>query len=110
MSKKYYIYNFFGGLLCFIIHLMIYWDEIKSGDGVVFLFIALINTALFPFSKRLIENIALKYTKRDFWNRGFFMDTPGKMGGVALYYLFCFIFSIPFAIIFITYYYIKKAG
>ncbi|HFL8902259.1 TPA: colicin E1 family microcin immunity protein, partial [Escherichia coli] len=40
---------------------------------------------LYPVAKWYIEDTALKFTRPDFWNSGFFTDTPGKMGLLAVY-------------------------
>uniref|UniRef100_UPI0015E7FE12 colicin E1 family microcin immunity protein n=1 Tax=Pectobacterium carotovorum TaxID=554 RepID=UPI0015E7FE12 len=65
-----------------------------------------LNAILFPFSKYIFESIVLKFTSKEFWNKGLFMETPARSGGELLYYLFVFLFSIPLFVIFL----LKKAG
>ncbi|WP_250216863.1 colicin E1 immunity protein [Escherichia coli] len=56
---------------------------------------------LYPVAKWYIEDTALKFTRPDFWNSGFFADTPGKMGLLAVYTGTVFILSLPLSMIYI---------
>lgn len=56
----------------------------------------------------MIGIIALKITKEEFWYRGIFKETVGKNGLYVIYYAFCFVFAIPFSLLFSFYYYKKK--
>ena len=49
-----------------------------------------------------------KLTAREFWNRGLFMDTPGKMGGLAIYHGTVFLFSIPITLFLLLGLLVKK--
>jgi len=60
---------------------------------------AIISCILFPLSKLTIEVIALKFTKEEFWHKGFFKDDIGKNGLRAIFWVFCFAFAIPIGII-----------
>ncbi|WP_249958028.1 colicin E1 immunity protein [Escherichia coli] len=53
---------------------------------------------LYPVAKWYIEDTALKFTRPDFWNSGFFADTPGKMGLLAVYTGTVFILSLPLSL------------
>lgn len=107
MSKKYYIQNMCWGW--FIGSCVLY---LSLGDDVkyktAYLIIAIYGIALFPLSKWVIEWFFLKFTTREFWNSGLFIDTPGKMGLLAMYHGAVFLLSIPITIIFIIIIYIKR--
>ncbi|ECU2084358.1 colicin transporter, partial [Salmonella enterica] len=47
-------------------------------------------------------------TRPDFWNSGFFADTPGKMGLLAVYTGTVFILSLPLSLIYILSVIIKR--
>lgn len=107
MSKQYYIQNmcwgwFMGG---FILYLS-WGDDIKYKTA--YLIIAVYGIILFPLSKWVIECFFLKFTTREFWNRGVFMDTPGKMGGLAIYHGTVFLFSIPITLFLLLGLLVKK--
>ena len=61
-----------------------------------------------PVAKWYIEDTALKFTRPDFWNSGFFADTPGKMGLLAVYTGTVFILSLPLSMIYILSVIIKR--
>ncbi|WP_446496238.1 colicin E1 family microcin immunity protein [Escherichia coli] len=53
------------------------WDyEFKY--RLLFWCISLCGMVLYPVAKWYIEDTALKFTRPDFWNSGFFADTPEK--------------------------------
>ncbi|WP_425270682.1 colicin E1 family microcin immunity protein [Pantoea wallisii] len=58
-------------------------------------YISIFNTFLYPFSKEMVETIALKYTTREYWHRGIWYDTPAKNPVYATYYIFCYLIAIP---------------
>lgn len=99
MSKKYYIRNMYWGWFIGGVFLYQAWGEEFKYQNFIF-FISLIGVVLFPFSKWVVESFLLQFTPRDFWNRGIFIDTPGKMGGLAIYHGVVFIFSIPIAVLY----------
>lgn len=107
MTFKYYLINFFYGLIMTCIIVYVYRDDVYSNTYLME-FVALIISLLFyPLSRKITEDIALKFSTREFWNQGFFIETCGKSGAYAMYYLFCFVFSIPLGVIFIIYHWIK---
>ncbi|WP_370468055.1 colicin E1 family microcin immunity protein [Pseudomonas sp. EA_65y_Pfl1_P113] len=100
MDRKYYLYNFFWGALIFFLavydfeqHSFRFSNEILIHPITLF-----INALLFPFSKCLVENIALRYTTKEFWETNA-LRTAAYNGGLILYCLFCFVFAIPLGII-----------
>lgn len=107
MDKKYYINNVGWGIffLCVFLWQSNTWLE---SNLVMVWTLLIISTLLYPFSKKLIERIALLYTTKEFWCKGIFTETAGKSGLYAMYYFFCFIFSIPFGISYLIYLNIKK--
>lgn len=107
MSKKYYIQNmawgwFMGG---FILYLS--WNDNFRYETALFI-IVFFGLILYPLAKWCVELFFLKFTTREFWNRGLFIDTPGKMGGLAMYYGTVFLLSIPITITFIITVLIKR--
>ena len=59
----------------------------------------LASAILFPFSQFLIEKTALRYTKKEFWETGFFKDGVPKTYLMTLYLIFIFMTSIPIGVI-----------
>lgn len=107
MKREYYLKNIYIGLFFLCVYLIKEWGELFDRDTILFIFV-IVSCFLTPFSKYFIELIASKLTTRDFWNTGIFIDTPGKMGGFALYYLFCFVAAIPLSIIYLIFSIFKK--
>ncbi|EMT6574030.1 colicin E1 family microcin immunity protein [Providencia rettgeri] len=100
MNKKYYIQNmgwgwFMGALLLY----SYLGSELKYKS--LILFISVIGIIIYPFAKWAVESFFLMFTTREFWNRGLFMDTAGKAGGLAVYGGVVFLLSIPITLIFI---------
>lgn len=93
MTKDYYFKNLLLGSVLAGIIIFIWW----GGDSkpIILVYLSAINALLFPFSKMLIEKVALKLTSENFWSRGIFTDTAPKSGVRALYYLFAFAIAIP---------------
>ncbi|CRY53588.1 Colicin E1 (microcin) immunity protein [Yersinia intermedia] len=107
MDKKYYIKNIFWGLV-FVAIAYYYWQEDPVNKKTILIFyFSVINCFLYPFSKKLIEHIVLKFTKKEFWQQDFFTSSVG--GSLqAILFLFCFISSIPFGILYIIHLNFKK--
>lgn len=93
MTKNYYLKNLFWGLLFFCMFLYSWYPD-KEKMIIATLF-SLPSSLLYPYAKKLIENIALRYTTREFWSKGLFIETPAKSGAYAIFYMFCFIFALP---------------
>lgn len=83
-------------------------NDIREYKWLILLIIGFIGMGIFPLAKFAVESFFLTFTTREFWHRGLFMDTPAKHGGVALFHLFCFIFSIPLSMIYLALYFIKN--
>ena len=90
------------GDICCICHgIMILNTDYCSG-------VFLCGMVLYPVAKWYIEDTALKFTRPDFWNSGFFADTPGKMGLLAVYTGTVFLLSLPLSMIYILSVIIKR--
>lgn len=107
MSKQYYIQNMCWGWFFSLLNLYLSWND-NFKYKIILFFIAIAGFILYPFAKWSIEWFVLKFTTREFWNRGLFMDTPAKMGGLAIYYGTVFLLAIPITIIFIIIVFIKR--
>lgn len=97
MTKKYYFYNMFWGY--FMSACIFYFSYGDHEPKIIALQIfGLASAILFPFSRYLIERVALVYTKKEFWETGFFKDGVPKTYLMTLYYIFIFMTSIPLGI------------
>lgn len=106
--KKYYINNIPNCISLFAAWWFALWMTMDDESYFIYLLFVLISLSLFPLSKLLIESVALKYTTREFWNRGFFLDTSGKTGLLAAYNLLCLAVAIPLGVMYIVYIRMKK--
>lgn len=107
MSKQYYIQNMCWGWFIGALFLYSCLDsELKY--KYLFLLISISGIGLYPLAKWAVEWLCLKFTTREFWNKGLFMDTPGKMGGLAIYYRTVFLLSIPITLFLLLGLLIKK--
>lgn len=107
MNKKYYIRNMpFAWFMCLCFFYLSWGDDFNH--KYTLLVVSTSGLILYPISKWIVETFTLKFTTKEFWNRGLFMDTPGKMGGLAIYYGTVFLLSIPIILIFIFCFLIKK--
>ncbi|HHR6116721.1 hypothetical protein GKR59_15915 [Providencia alcalifaciens] len=108
MCKEYYLKNIGWGVFGCILFLWLCRGE--PTQSYILISVFLIASALFyPFSKKAIELVALTFTGKNFWNTGIFANTALKSGIYAIYYMFCFIFSIPIGLIFIIFSLSKKS-
>ncbi|WP_349961376.1 colicin E1 family microcin immunity protein [Yersinia alsatica] len=62
---------------------------------------------LYPLSKKFVEYIALKFTRREFWQQDFFTSSVGGSMQVILF-VFCFIFAIPFFLVYLIFNIFKR--
>ncbi len=107
MSKQYYFQNmcwgwFMGG---FILYLS--WNDNFKYENIL-LVVVFLGVVLYPLAKWIVESFFLTFTTREFWNRGLFMDTAGKMGLLAIYSGTVFLLSIPIIMIFMITLFIKR--
>lgn len=108
MNRKYYFNNMWWGWVTGGYMLYMSWDyDFKY--RLLFWCISLCGMVLYPVAKWYIEDTALKFTRPDFWNSGFFTDTPGKMGLLAVYTGTVFILSLPVKYDIYSFCYYKKA-
>ena len=92
----YYIKNIWWGILTFFA--MTYsWNsyDYKISSNHPLYIPVFFSSLLFPFAKHAIETFALKFTTRQYWHKGYWVDTPGKTGVIALFYLMCIVVAIP---------------
>lgn len=98
MTIKYYAYNMFWGY--FMAASILYLSHGDNEPRVIALqILSSVSALLFPYSKFLMENIALKYTNKEFWETGFFKDGVPKTYLITLYVIFTFITAIPLGVI-----------
>ncbi|WP_312315305.1 colicin E1 family microcin immunity protein [Atlantibacter sp.] len=103
MDIKYYVRNSIYGLIVFGIGVFILRND--TDVPVVRLLIALgfVSCLFFPFAKKAIETVALKYSTIEDWTTGAYIETPMKSGLYAMYYMVIFAVTIPIAIIYLIY-------
>lgn len=109
MTKKYYINNMFWGWFMGI--LLIYScidNDIREYKWSLLFTLSIIGIGLYPLAKFAVESFFLTFTTREFWNRGLFMDTPAKLGGIALLQGIIFLSSLPIILIFILAIFTKR--
>ncbi|MCK8585274.1 colicin E1 family microcin immunity protein [Yersinia ruckeri] len=99
MTIKYYFKNIIAGLFIVIVFYYQWHKNQESEKETILLTLSIISCFLYPLSKKLVEDVALSFTKKEFWQHDFFVH---PMGGSmqAILYVFCFVFAIPFGVIF----------
>ncbi|MGQ5716846.1 colicin E1 family microcin immunity protein [Enterobacter cloacae] len=108
MTLKYYLGNFYWGLVLFGIIAFVWHDEPQTTTMKTFLGLALLSGLIFPFAKRAIERIALKYSTTEQWTTGFYTETPMKNGLYAVYFMLIFVAAIPVGVIYLLYLAVSK--
>ena len=107
VTKQYYIQNMcWGWVISFWLLYLSWGDDFKYKTAL--LVIIFFGFIFYPFTKWCVECFFLTFTTRKFWNSVFFIDTPGKMGLLAIYSCSTFLLSIPIIIIFILTHIIKR--
>lgn len=97
MTRKYYIHNMFWGY--FMAACILYGSYGDNDPKIIALrMFGLVSAILFPFSRYLIESVALKYTEKSFWETGVFRDGVPKTYLISMYNIMCFFISIPLGI------------
>lgn len=104
MEKSYYLKNLIIGLVIFTICAFVFKSD---ADAAVFFLIYGINAFLFPFAKRLVEDLVFRYTSKYFWRSGP-LRTGAANGGYALLYGFYFALAFPLGLLFFIRFCIKK--
>jgi len=98
ITIKYYVHNMLWGY--FMAAWVFYFCYGDHDPRIIALqILSLVSAILFPFSKFLIANIALKYTKKSFWETGLFKDGVPKTYLMTLYIIFIYAISIPVGVI-----------
>ncbi|MEL4015939.1 colicin E1 family microcin immunity protein [Dryocola clanedunensis] len=108
MTKLYYFKNLLLAALLTAIFIFAWSSGGGSPTVETIAFFSIINMFLFPFSRLLLESLALTFTHKEFWKRGLFKETAAKSGLYAMYYLVCFTFAILFSAIYLIYSLIKR--
>ncbi len=101
MTLKYYLGNFYWGLIVFAIAAYLLHDEPQTTTVKALMALALFSGLLFPFAKKGMESVALKYSKREAWPRGLHADTAAGTGLYAMYYMVVFAVAIPVGIVYL---------
>ena len=104
MEKMYYFKGLIIGLVIFSICVFVFKE---SDNAVIYLVVFGVNALLFPFAKRLIEDIAYRYSSKKFWGAGP-ISTAAANGGYALVYGFYFVFAMPLSLLYLIRLYLKK--
>lgn len=97
MSKQYYFQNMFWGYFIVIGIFYSFWG-IEKDYKTIILTISAMSAFFYPFSKFLIEKIAISRTGESFWYKGLFRDGVPKTKMMLFYYVFCLLFAIPFGL------------
>ncbi|HIC2035988.1 colicin E1 family microcin immunity protein [Enterobacter soli] len=103
MTLKYYLGNLCLGLVVFGIIAFGWHDEPQTTAMRTLMGLGLLSGLIFPFAKKAIERIALKYSTREQWTTGFYTETPMKNGLYAVYFLLIFVVAIPVGAIYLLY-------
>lgn len=98
-------WGWFMGLL--LIYSCLYHD-ISEYKWLLLFVLSIIGIGLYPLAKFAVESFFLIFTTREFWNKGLFMDTPAKLGGIALYQGIIFFLSLPIILIFTLVIFIRR--
>lgn len=108
MTLKYYLGNLCLGLVVFGIIAFGWHDEPQTTAMRTLMGLGLLSGLIFPFAKKTIERIALKYSTREQWTTGFYTETPMKSGLYAVYFLLIFVVAIPVGAIYLLYLTVSK--
>lgn len=99
----YYFRNIHWGLIIYLIAVYLMREDFDEPNGKVLLISLLINCLLFPFAKKAIEEVALKFSTRESWMTGVYVETPMKNGIYAIYYMAVFIAAFPVSVAYLLY-------
>jgi len=92
---KYYLINLLIGVIGVFAFGEGWYKNPDNPKNQLWLVFSVVSWLAFPFARFAVETIALKFTDEGFWHRGFFKDSVGKNGLVAIYWAFCFLLAIP---------------
>lgn len=108
MTLKYYLHSFLPGLIVFGVTIFILRDRPQTGLIQSLYLLAVCCALIFPFAKRCIERIALRFTRPEYWTTGMWAETSGKSGIYAMYYMLIFAIAIPLGTGYVIYLAISK--
>lgn len=103
MTKKYYLSNVHWGLIIFGIAVFLMREDFYDPRIKLLVVLSFVSALFFPFAKKAIETIALKYSTRESWTTGMYTETPMKNGLYAMFYMLIFIVTIPVAGFYLLY-------
>ena len=103
MTLKYWLKSSLYGGLCFAITIYLLLERPQTALVQQLMVLALFSFLLFPFAKSAVERVVLRYTTREDWMTGMFIETPMKSGLYAMYYLALFAVSIPLGLIYLIF-------
>jgi hypothetical protein len=101
VDKKYYLKNIVISLFYAAIGAAVwsYNNEFSSRENIFFFVFLMSSIPLFPLARWLVESVALKFSRKEFWMTGIFKDDIGKNGIYALYYFFIMVMAIPLGLV-----------
>lgn len=92
ITFRYYVREFLFGLLATIILLCGWLDEPDNTRMQIVAVLAVISCPLYPLSVLLMENLALRFIRREIL---YPIIQPGGYNLSALFGVFCFVFTLP---------------
>lgn len=95
MTLKYYLHSLLPGFIMFGITLYTLWGEPRTALSQILYLLAALCMLMFPFAKRCIEQVALRYTRTKDWTTGMWGENSAKSGIYAIYYMLIFAIAIP---------------
>lgn len=100
ITLKYYLKNSVWSVIVIGVFLYSWINDPNNNLTFQLLLAIFINSLLFPFSKYIIKRSALLFSKKEFWQRDFFINpTGGSL--VVVFEFFCFILTIPICLFFL---------
>ena len=105
---KYYLRNIHCGLIIYGIADNLMREDFNEQIVKIIMVNFFFNCMLFPFAKKTIETLALKYSTRESWETGFYTETSMKNSVYAIYYMAIFIAAIPVYVACLLYLFTRK--
>ncbi|EBP1405337.1 colicin transporter [Salmonella enterica subsp. enterica serovar Javiana] len=83
------------------------WKDSQENARMFYAFIGCIISAItFPFSIKIIQEMAIRFTRKEFWQKNFFTNPVGR-SFTAIFELFCFVISVPVVAIYLKFIFCK---
>ena len=112
MTKKYYFANLSWGLvwLCVVVYsYSVGFNAPRSVSDMVLNYgLFAVSAIVYPFSKYVIERVIAAFLSERFRKKSFFAEGVGNRGIYVFFYLICFIFAIPFGLMYLVYRFVKR--